>query len=91
MVPRSAICAGLSLLIQFSTGVHAAIPADIKLALAARDFETAIDWLKAHSSEPDAAYELGKLFRLGKGVTKDSEQAAKLKHDSEERKGTYKL
>ena len=78
MVRRSAICVALCLLIQYSNGVQAAIPADIKLALASRDFETAVDWLSAHASEPDAAFELGKLFRLGKGVPKDAEQAAKL-------------
>jgi len=54
------------------------IPADVKQALASRDFATAVTWLDAHRDEPDAAFELGKLYRLGKGVGRDEAEAMSL-------------
>ncbi|MEZ5552689.1 MAG: ankyrin repeat domain-containing protein [Pseudomonadales bacterium] len=56
----------------------AELPAEVRLALAGRDYSTAIDWLSAHTQEPDAAFELGKLYRLGQGVDKDPDRAAVL-------------
>lgn len=56
----------------------AELPADVRLALAGRDYVTAVDWLSAHADEPDAAFELGKLYRLGQGVDKDPARAAVL-------------
>jgi len=60
--------------------VQAQVPAEVKRALAARDYDTAIAWLapNAQSGDPDAAYELGKLYRLGKGVDADRSAAAEM-------------
>ena len=55
-----------------------ALPADIRIALASRDFETAVAWLEANQADPAAAYELGKLYRLGQGVKKDPDRAIEL-------------
>lgn len=56
----------------------AGVPSEVKLALAARDYKPAVQWLEAHSDQPDAAYELGKLLLLGKGVDKNTDRAAQL-------------
>ena len=58
--------------------VLASVPSEVKLALAARDYKTAVSWLEAHSDNPDAAYELGKLLLLGKGVSKNPDRAVQL-------------
>ena len=54
------------------------LPTDIRIALASRDFETAAVWLEANQADPAAAYELGKLYRLGQGVKKDPDRAIEL-------------
>ena len=54
------------------------VPDSVKRALAARDYETAANWLQAHREEADAAFELARLYRLGRGVVKDTERAAAL-------------
>ncbi len=78
MARHSAFFAVMCLLVQTTSFAIAEIPSDVKLALAARDFAPAVAWLTTHSSEPDAAFELGKLFRLGKGVARDLQHAAEL-------------
>jgi ankyrin repeat protein len=78
MAARSILWAILGLLLQASTLAAAEIPSQIKLALAARDFEPAVAWLTAHSGEADAAYELAKLYRLGTGVDRDTQRASEL-------------
>lgn len=61
-----------------AAAARAEIPIDVKQALASRDYVTAADWLSAHRSDPDAAFELGRLYRLGKGVPKDEREARSL-------------
>lgn len=68
-------------LLLSATTAAAAIPDEVKRALAARDYETAVQWLEANSAEPDAAFELGRLHRLGRGVAKD--EAASLAYLSQ--------
>jgi ankyrin repeat protein len=50
----------------------------VKQALASRDFATAAAWLDVHRDEPEAAFELGRLYRLGKGVAPDEAEAMSL-------------
>ena len=68
----------LALSILSSLGHAGEVPDTIKRALAARDYETAVAWLNDHAAEPEAAFELGKLYRLGKGVPKDGDRAVDL-------------
>lgn len=56
----------------------AAIPDSVKRALAARNYSVAVEWLSGHVDEAEAAYELAKLYRLGKGVPEDEERAVVL-------------
>jgi ankyrin repeat protein len=58
--------------------VAAEIPVSVKRALAVRDYPVALAWLDAHSGDPDAAFELGRLYRLGKGVDRDLDRMAAL-------------
>lgn len=66
----------IGLLIASMSG-QAEIPRDIKLALAARHYTEAVAWLlpSAEAGDPEAAFELGKLYRLGKGVPVDLDAA----------------
>jgi len=54
------------------------VPDSVKRALAARDYEYAAGWLQAHREEPEAAFELARLYRLGRGVNQNADQAAAL-------------
>lgn len=54
---------------------RAELPVEVNRALASRDYSSALNWLKAHAGDPEAEYELGRLYRLGKGVPKDEERA----------------
>ena len=65
---------GLLILVAGATA-NADIPVEVKRALASRDYVTAAVWLNEHRLEPDAAFELGRLYRLGKGVPKDEDEA----------------
>jgi len=54
------------------------LPREIRLALAGRDYTEAIAWLlpNASAGNAKAAFELGKLYQLGKGVPADPEAAS---------------
>lgn len=69
----------LFLLLLVSTGwCQAEISREARLALAGRHYTEAISILEpaAASGDADCAYELGKLYRLGKGVEADQTTAA---------------
>ncbi len=68
----------LAMLLSITGTARADIPAEVKQALASRDYAMAVTWLEAHRAEPEAAFELGKLYRLGKGVPKDQDEAQTL-------------
>lgn len=68
----------LTLLVALTNRAWAEIPLEVKQALASRDYAGAAAWLQAHRGEPDAAFELGKLYRLGKGVPQDQAEAMAL-------------
>lgn len=57
-----------------------AMPSEIRQALLLGDTATAVAWLKASvaKGESSAAYELGKLYRLGRGVPKNRDKALEL-------------
>ena len=59
-------------------GVRAEIPEDVKRALALRDYEHAAIWLEDNQSDPEAAFELAKLYRQGRGVAEDQTLALNL-------------
>lgn len=56
------------------------MPSEIRQSLLLGDTATAVAWLKSSVAEGDsnAAYELGKLYRLGRGVPKSREKALDL-------------
>ncbi|MGD8416021.1 MAG: ankyrin repeat domain-containing protein [Pseudomonadales bacterium] len=71
-----------ALLVVLFAGVFqtagAEVPPDVKRALASRDYDVAVSWLEENSADPDAAFELGRLYRLGRGVPRDESRAAVL-------------
>ncbi len=69
----------LSLLGSLTAGAAAAeIPDEVKRSLAMRDYERAAGWLNANRSNAEAAYELARLYRQGKGVEKNEATALDL-------------
>ncbi len=58
----------------------AELPSDVRRALASRDYATAVVWLEeqAYGGDGEAAFELGKLYRLGRGVPEDPARAGAL-------------
>ncbi len=59
-------------------GVRAELPDDVKRALAMRDYDQAALWLDANRTDPEAAFELAKLYRQGRGVEVDESAALEL-------------
>lgn len=68
----------LVLMLGFGAGASAELPQEVKQALASRNFASAVVWLEANVNDPEAAFELGRLYRLGMGVPENPEQALTL-------------
>jgi ankyrin repeat protein len=76
---RHSVAVILAMALVALSSARAELPETVKRSLAGRDFESAVEWLAAHPDDPDAAFELGKLYRLGKGgLPKDADRAAAL-------------
>ncbi len=72
------------LLLSYGAGVSAELPREVKQALASRNYESAVVWLEANVADPEAAFELGRLYRLGKGVPENPDKALALFRSSAE-------
>jgi len=60
------------------SAAHAQIPSEVKRALALRDYSEAVIWLEEHQSDPDAAFELARLYQQGRGVQESAGKALAL-------------
>lgn len=69
---------GLTLTLVCNAAVAAELPREVKQALASRNYDSAVTWLEENVDDPEAAFELGRLYRLGKGVPADQQKALNL-------------